>query len=64
MKTYLFDRNATDAQRDGVVIGLRRDGFSASREMGTLRTNATLAQIALSCGRGWLVSARWIVSPA
>lgn len=52
MKTYDFDKNTPEIQRDAITLGLRRDGFIASRETDTLRTDAKPVEIALSCGHG------------
>lgn len=55
MQNYNFHSAAPEAMRDSLVLTLRKDGFSATRETDTLRTNATQAQIALSFGLGWVV---------
>ena len=48
--TYTFNHQITEAGRDALVLTLRNDGFSASREAETLRTDASLGEIALSWG--------------
>ena len=56
MKTYTFHSSVPEAMRDSITLTLRKDGFQASRETDTLRTDATQAQIALSSGKGWVVT--------
>jgi len=56
MQTFKFNKNLVEVQKDSVVLTLRKDGFVASRETETLRTNATQSQIALSCGWGFAVT--------
>lgn len=56
MHLYQFRDTAPEVQRDSLTLTLRKDGFKASRETDTLRTNATLAQIALSYGHSLIVS--------
>lgn len=55
-KIYEFDKTVSEARRDFIVLQLRRDGFSASREVDTLRTDATIGEIAISTGHGLNVS--------
>lgn len=52
MNVFYFSEHVGQIQRDGIVLALRKAGFSASREVNTLRTNATRAQIALAWGHG------------
>lgn len=67
MNTYTFHKSATEAQRDGAVLSLRKDGFSASREAETLRTDANGGNVALATG-GAVIHAfpagRWTSKPA
>jgi hypothetical protein len=50
MNNFEFHPATTEGQRDSAVLTLRKDGFTASRETNTLRTDATRAQVAFSVG--------------
>ena len=50
MNTYTYASTATEAQRDYAVLALRADGYSASRETDTIRTNASRSEYAMSTG--------------
>lgn len=50
IKTYTFHSSIPEVQRDACIIALRRDGFSANREVDTFRTDATVLGIGLSWG--------------
>ena len=60
-KQYRFAKATWEALRNSVVLNLRKDGFTATREYDRenhnelLVTNANPAQVALSCGKGWVV---------
>ena len=50
MKTFTFAKKTTEKQRDQLVLTLCKVGYSASREINTLTTNASLIVIGLSYG--------------
>jgi tRNA G26 N,N-dimethylase Trm1 len=50
MQTFTFSKTTTEAQRDSVVLSLRKAGFSASRETHTFRTDASITAIGLTYG--------------
>lgn len=50
MKTYFFQKQLNEPQRDSIVLTLRKAGFSASRETKTMRTNASPLSISICYG--------------
>ena len=61
--TYTFSKHTTEAQRDSAVLSLRKAGFTASREVDTLRTNASTADIALTYGNALVITTAKEVLP-
>ena len=63
MNTYTFSTHTTEVQRDSVVLSLRKAGFTSSREVDTLRTNASIADIALTYGNALVITTAKEVLP-
>ena len=58
MKTYTFNTEATEIQRDSLILSLRKAGYVAYRETNTFATDASITGIGLVYGTTTIVDYR------